>query len=95
MRNDLQYPQPGADPAEIAFQPRQHAVAQLRGRNAAGSDGSFGAALGVPTLDGLGPVCFDTCSRRERIVIASLGERATLFAALIARLAETPDDAAA
>ncbi len=52
-----------------------------------GSDGSFGAAEGCPTLDGLGPVCFDTCSRRERIVIASLAERGALFAALASRLA--------
>jgi glutamate carboxypeptidase len=40
-----------------------------------GSDGSFAGAMGVPTLDGLGPICFDTCSRREKIVIASLAER--------------------
>ena len=51
-----------------------------------GSDGSFAAALGQPTLDGLGPVCFDSCSRRERIVIDSLFERATILAALIADL---------
>lgn len=51
-----------------------------------GSDGSFGAALGCPTLDGVGPVCFDTCSRRERIPISSLAERGALFAALVARL---------
>jgi len=51
-----------------------------------GSDGSFAAALGRPTLDGLGPVCFDSCSRRERIVIDSLFDRATILAALIADL---------
>ncbi|QEW23445.1 Carboxypeptidase G2 precursor (plasmid) [Paracoccaceae bacterium] len=56
-----------------------------------GSDGSFGAALGVPTLDGLGPICFDTCSRRERIVLASLAERAALYAQLMITLAERPD----
>lgn len=56
-----------------------------------GSDGSFGAALGVPTLDGLGPICFDTCSRRERIVISSLAERAALYAQLMITLAERPD----
>ncbi|WP_118132910.1 M20/M25/M40 family metallo-hydrolase [Oceanicella sp. SM1341] len=56
-----------------------------------GSDGSFGAALGVPTLDGLGPVCFDTCSRRERIILGSLAGRAALFAALIAQLAAEPE----
>jgi glutamate carboxypeptidase len=49
-----------------------------------GSDGSFAAALGRPTLDGLGPVCFDSCSRRERIVIDSLFDRAAILAALIA-----------
>jgi glutamate carboxypeptidase len=51
-----------------------------------GSDGSFAAALGRPTLDGLGPVCFDSCSRRERIVIDSLFDRAAILAALIADL---------
>lgn len=51
-----------------------------------GSDGSFAAALGKPTLDGLGPICVDTCSPREHIVIASLAERGALFASLIARL---------
>ncbi len=49
-----------------------------------GSDGSFAAALGRPTLDGLGPVCFDSCSRRERIDIDSLFDRAAILAALIA-----------
>ena len=48
-----------------------------------GSDGSFAGALGMPTLDGLGPICHETCSRRERIVIASLAERGAIFASLI------------
>lgn len=48
-----------------------------------GSDGSFAGAMGVPTLDGLGPICFDTCSRREKIVIASLAERGAIFGALV------------
>ncbi|MGH6938598.1 M20 family metallopeptidase [Hypericibacter sp.] len=60
-----------------------------------GSDGSFAAALGRPTLDGLGPVCFDTCSRRERIEIVSLAERGALFGALIAGLAPDGEAAAA
>jgi len=51
-----------------------------------GSDGSFAAALGRPTLDGLGPICFDACSRRERIVVDSLFDRAAILAALIADL---------
>ncbi len=53
-----------------------------------GSDGSFAGALGRPTLDGLGPVCHDTCSRREKIEIASLATRGAIFGALIATLAE-------
>ena len=48
-----------------------------------GSDGSFAGAMGIPTLDGLGPICFDTCSRREKIVIASLAERGAIFGALV------------
>jgi glutamate carboxypeptidase len=52
-----------------------------------GSDASFAAALGVPTLDGLGPICHDSCARGERIEIASLAERAALMALLISDLA--------
>ena len=37
--------------------------------SAGGSDGSFAAALGVPTLDGLGPITHETCSRRERVEV--------------------------
>lgn len=51
-----------------------------------GSDASFAAALGVPTLDGLGPICHDSCARGERIEIASLAARAALVALLIADL---------
>jgi glutamate carboxypeptidase len=51
-----------------------------------GSDASFAAALGVPTLDGLGPICHDSCARAERIEVASLAERAALLTLLIADL---------
>ena len=53
-----------------------------------GSDGSFAAALGVPTLDGLGPIVHDTCSRRERVEVASITTRGALFAALIEAIGE-------
>jgi glutamate carboxypeptidase len=59
-----------------------HAVAS-RG----GSDASFAAALGVPTLDGLGPICHDSCARGERIETASLAQRGALLALLIVELA--------
>lgn len=52
-----------------------------------GSDASFAAALGVPTLDGLGPICHDSCARGERIEVASLAERGALLALMIVELA--------
>jgi len=51
-----------------------------------GSDGNFTAAVGVPTLDGLGAVGENAHSPRENIVIRSLPERAALLAALLASL---------
>lgn len=51
-----------------------------------GSDGNFSGALCIPTLDSLGPVTTDICSRAETIDAASLAERGALFAALIQRL---------
>lgn len=51
-----------------------------------GSDGCFTAALGVPTLDGLGAVGDGAHSSREHIVIRSLPERAALLAGLLASL---------
>jgi len=55
-----------------------------------GSDGSFAGAMGIPTLDGLGPICFDTCRRREKIIIASLAERGAIFGALIDAISARP-----
>jgi len=52
-----------------------------------GSDGSFAGALGRPTLDGLGPICYDTCSRREKILVTSVAERGAIFGTLIQTLA--------
>lgn len=49
-----------------------------------GSDGNFTAALGIPTLDGLGAVGDGAHSPREHVVIRSLSERAALLAGLLA-----------
>jgi glutamate carboxypeptidase len=49
-----------------------------------GSDGNFTAALGVPTLDGLGAVGDGAHTPREHILIRSLPERAALLAGMIA-----------
>jgi len=51
-----------------------------------GSDGNFTAALGVPTLDGLGPVGDGAHSLREHVVVGELGVRAALIAGLLAGL---------
>lgn len=53
-----------------------------------GSDGCFTAALGVATLDGLGPLTVDMCGDDERFDIASLVPRTALLGGIIARLAE-------
>ena len=51
-----------------------------------GSDGNVTAALGVPTLDGLGPVGDGAHAEGESVVVASIPERAALLAALVAEL---------
>src|SRR5437016_3652413 len=49
-----------------------------------GSDGNFTAALGIPTLDGLGAVGDGAHSSREHILINTMPTRAALLAALLA-----------
>jgi glutamate carboxypeptidase len=51
-----------------------------------GSDGNFTAALGVPTLDGLGGVGDGAHARHEHVLIRELPRRAALLAAMIATL---------
>jgi glutamate carboxypeptidase len=51
-----------------------------------GSDGNFTAALGVPTLDGLGAVGEGQHSANENVVVDALPERAALLAVLLATL---------
>jgi glutamate carboxypeptidase len=51
-----------------------------------GSDGNFTAALGVPTLDGLGAVGEGAHSAGENILIRALPERAALLAGLLAMI---------
>ncbi|MDP9052123.1 MAG: M20 family metallopeptidase [Acidobacteriota bacterium] len=51
-----------------------------------GSDGNFTAALGVPTLDGLGAVGEGAHAAHESVVIEHLVPRTALLAALIASL---------
>jgi glutamate carboxypeptidase len=51
-----------------------------------GSDGNHIAALGVPTLDGLGAVGDHAHGEGEYVVVSAMAERAALVAALVAAL---------
>jgi glutamate carboxypeptidase len=65
-------------------------LGQTLGEGATGgaSDGNFTAALGVPTLDGLGAVGDGPHALHEHVVIESLTARAALVAGLIARIGQ-------
>ncbi len=52
-----------------------------------GSDGNFTAALGVPTLDGLGPNGQDSHQKTEQIMIREIPLRLALVTGLLQRLA--------
>ena len=56
------------------------------GSTGGGSDGNFTAALGVPTLDGLGAIGDGAHALHEHVEVESLPERAALVAGLIANL---------
>ena len=56
------------------------------GGTGGGSDGNFCAALGVPTLDGLGAVGDGAHALHEHVDIATLPVRAALVAGLMARI---------
>ena len=51
-----------------------------------GSDGNFTAAVGCPTLDGLGAVGGGAHAEGEHVIVAAMPERAALLAELIDRL---------
>jgi glutamate carboxypeptidase len=56
------------------------------GGTGGGSDGNFTAALGVPTLDGLGAIGEGAHALHEHVDIESLPDRAALVAGLIIRI---------
>ena len=58
------------------------------GMTGGGSDGNFTAALGVPTLDGLGAVGDGAHALHEHVVIKELAPRAALVAGLLERLGD-------
>jgi glutamate carboxypeptidase len=50
------------------------------------SDGNFVSALGIPTIDGMGPIGGKLCTPDEYLLLDSLPERSTLLALVILRL---------
>ncbi len=50
-----------------------------------GSDGNFTAALGIPTLDGLGPVGVGAHAPTESILVNRIPDRVALLAALVSQ----------
>jgi glutamate carboxypeptidase len=48
-----------------------------------GSDGNFTAALGIPTLDGLGAVGEGAHAEHESVIISELPKRAALLSGLL------------
>lgn len=62
-------------------------VADLQeGATGGGSDGNFTAALGIPTLDGLGPEGEGAHAAHEHVLVESLPRRAALLAGLLAEV---------
>ncbi|HTP09620.1 MAG TPA: M20 family metallopeptidase [Anaerolineae bacterium] len=53
------------------------------GSTGGGSDGNFTAALGIPTLDGMGAVGDGAHAAHEHIIISSLADRAALLATIL------------
>ena len=56
-----------------------------------GSDGNFTAAVGTPTLDGLGADGDGAHAEHEHVLVESLAERAALVGALVEELLAHPD----
>ncbi len=56
------------------------------GGTGGGSDGNFTSALGIPTLDGLGPVGDNAHSEGEYVLLSSLPERAAVVAGVLLNL---------
>ena len=61
----------------------KHGVTIYEGGTGGGSDGNFTAAMGVPTLDGLGAHGDGAHATHEHVIISSLPRQASLIAALL------------
>ncbi|MBM7773973.1 glutamate carboxypeptidase [Actinokineospora baliensis] len=57
-----------------------------------GSDGNFTAALGIPTLDGLGAVGGGAHADHEHLLLDTMADRALLIADLVTAIKQRPND---
>ncbi len=69
--------------AKALYRAVEPEVALEEGSTGGGSDGNFTAALGIPTLDGLGAVGKGAHAEHEQVLINSLPRRAHLLAAIL------------
>jgi len=81
-------PMPRTENIARAFTVAQRIGAELglsfgEGGTGGGSDANFIAPLGVPVLDGLGPIGNGAHSEREHVLIKSLPERTALLAGIL------------
>jgi glutamate carboxypeptidase len=96
MRGGFERPPMERGPAVVDLFSRASAVASSLGRDlgegsaGGGSDGNFTAALGIPTLDGLGPVGDGAHAAHEHVEISALPWRAALLAGVLADFARQP-----
>lgn len=75
--------------AEASSAARELGLAPLQAvRSGGGSDGNLTAAIGIPTLDGLGAVGGHPHARNEHVDVNAMPERAALLAALLERLGQ-------
>jgi glutamate carboxypeptidase len=92
VRGGVSRPPLERTPAVLGLYQAAREVARELGRDlgegatGGGSDGNFTAALGVPTLDGLGPEGDGAHAAHEHVVLADLPWRAALIAGLILRV---------
>lgn len=61
----------------------KHGITIYEGGTGGGSDGNFTAAMGIPTLDGLGAHGDGAHATHEHVIISSLPRQAALIAALL------------
>lgn len=69
---------------------REMGIELREGMTGGASDGNFTAALGVPTLDGLGATGDGAHALHEHVIVEELPIRAALVAGLLARIRQAP-----